>query len=186
MRTVRKLFWAALPLAAACSSVAVHTDYNATADFSRYKTYYWAKTPTTRNPIMADRIVAKIDGELYAKGWRKAAEGQADAAVAAHVTASEKERLDTMYNTMGPGGWYGSGGYGWVGAASASYTVVHYTVGTLIVDIFDAQSKKAIWHATAESTVTNDAPEVQQKIDEATQKMFKDFPPLRAAGNSPR
>lgn len=177
MKTPRTLFWATLPLLAACSGVQVHTDYDAAADFSRYKTYYWAKTPATRNPIMADRIVAEVDGQLYAKGWRKAAEGEADAAVAAHVTAQEKERIDTMYNNMGPGGWYPYGAYGWVGAGMSTSTVTYYTVGTLIVDILDAKSKKAVWHGTAEGTVTNDAADMQKKIGEAARQMFQNFPP---------
>ncbi len=185
MKIFRTLCWTALPFIAACSGVETHTDYNTATDFSRYKTYYWAKTPTTRNPIMADRIVADIDNRLAAKGWRKAAEGEADAAIAAHVTAHEQERIDTMYNNMGPGGWYGYGGYGWAGAGMATSTVTYYTVGTLIVDIFDAKTKKAIWHATSESTVPDDPAEGQKKIDEAAQQMFKDFPPLRATANPP-
>ncbi len=188
MQIIKRLFWMALPFIAACSGVEVHTDYDAAADFSRYKTYYWAKKPATpRNPIMADRIVAEIDGQLYAKGWRKAPEGQADAALASHVTSQERERVDTVYNNTGPGGWYGWSGYGaWAGAGMATSTVTYYTVGTLIVDIFDAKSKKGIWHGTAEGTVTSDYPEMTKKVNEAIQKMFLAFPPFRAAGNPPR
>ena len=178
MRTIKTLVWAALPFVAACSGVDVHSDYDSTANFSRYKTYYWAKTPATpRNPLMADRIVSEIDGQLQRKGWRKAAAEQADTAVAAHVTSREKEQIDTMYNGMGPG-WYGGGmGGGWAGSGMATTTVNYYTVGTLIVDIFDAKSKKAVWHATAESTVTSDSQEVAKTVSTATLQMFKDFPP---------
>ncbi len=183
MQTLKKLFWTVLPFIAACSGVDVQTDYDAAADFSRYKTYYWAKTPTTRNPIMAGRIVADIDGQLYAKGWRKAPEGQADAAVAAHVTTRENERIDTVYNNMGPGGWYGYGWYGpWVGGGMSTTLVTHYTIGTLIVDIFDAKSKKGIWHGTAEGTVTADNLDNQKKLNEAIQKMFQAFPPSGVSG----
>jgi hypothetical protein len=192
MRTVRSLFWATLPFIAACAGVEVHTDYDSAADFTRYKTYYWAKTPTTpQNPLMAERIVSEIDGQLYAKGWRKAAEGAADAAVAAHVTTREKEQIDTMYNSMGPG-WYGRGMYGGMygglggGATMATSTVNYYTIGTLFVDIFDAKTKKAIWHGTAEETVGSDSQDNAKKVSEAALQMFKNFPPPGAAGQPPR
>jgi hypothetical protein len=55
-------------------------------------------------------------------------------------------------------------------------TVSYYTVGTLIVDILDAKTKKAVWHGTAAGTVTNDAADVQLKIDEAARQMFQNFP----------
>jgi hypothetical protein len=188
MRTFRTLFWAALPFVAACSGVDVHTDYDSAADFSRYKTYYWAKTPATpQNPLMAERIVSEIDGQLYAKGWRKAVEGQADTALAAHVTTREKEQIDTMYSGMGPG-WYGGRGmYGGFGAGTglATSTVNYYTVGTLFVDIFDAKSKKAVWHGTAEETVSSDSQDNAKKVSEAALQMFKNFPP-GAAGQPPR
>ncbi len=184
MRTFRPFFWAVLPFIAACSGVETHTDYDSAADFSRYKTYYWAKVPATpKNPLMADRIVAAVDGQLFAKGWRKVAEGGAETAIASHVTTHEQERIDTMYNNMGPGGWNGYGGYGtWAGAGMSTSTVTYSTVGTLIVDILDAKSKKAIWHATAQGTVSEDAADVQKKVEEAARQMFKDFPP----GNPPR
>lgn len=188
MRNLRNVLWMALPLLAGCSGVEVHTDFNGAVDFSQYKTYYWAKTPTTRNPIMAERIVADVDGQLAAKGWRKVPEEKASAAVASHVTAREQERIDTMYNNMGPG-WYGpgggAGGMGWAGAGMSTSTVTYYTVGTLIVDVLDAKTHQGIWHATAEGTVSNDAQDVREKITEAVQKMFKDFPPFRGASTPP-
>ena len=174
---------------AACSGVETHSDFDASADFSRYKTYYWAKTPTTvQNPLMADRIVAEIDGQLYLKGWRKVADASGDAALAAHVTTREKEQIDTMYSGMGPG-WYGYG-YGagpgaWAGGGMATSTVNYYTVGTLIVDIFDAKSKKAIWHGTGEGTVSNDSQENAKKVSEAATQLFKNFPVTRPGGNPP-
>ena len=101
---------------------------------------------------------------------------------------------------MGPG-WYGPaggmggwGGYGmmgggmggWGGAGMSTSTVSYYTVGTLIVDILDAKTRKAIWHGTAEGTVDNDAQDMKKEFHDAAQKMFKDFPPFRAAANPPR
>lgn len=183
MQNRLKLLWATLPLLAACSGVQVHTDFDPAAHFSRYKTYYWAKTPTTpNNPLMANRIVDQIDGQLAAKGWQKTAEGQADVALASHVTTREQEQVDTMYNNMGPG-WYGPGMAGWGGNFAyggmgvATTTVSTHTIGTLFLDMLDAKNHKAVWHGTAEGTVTNDASDNEKKVSEALAKMFKNFPP---------
>ena len=134
---------------------------------------------------MADRIVNEIDGQLFSKGWRKVPEAEADTAIAAHVTAQEREQIDTMYNNVGPGGWYGPGfAGGWAGAGVATTTVSYFTVGTLLVDIMDAKTKKGIWHGTAEGTASQnqDPSETQKLIGEATAKLFKGFPPLVPAG----
>jgi len=187
MRTARKLIWAVLPFVAACSSVEVHTDYDSSVDFSRFRTYYWAKTPETRNPLMAPRIVSAIDAQLTARGWQRVAEGQGDAAVASHVTAREQERIDTMYNNMGPG-WYGPAGGmgGWAGTGMSTSTVSVFTIGTLIVDILDAKTRKAIWHGTAEGTVDSDVQSTEQKVNDAAQRLFQNFPPTPATSKASR
>jgi len=172
----------ALPFIAACSGVEVHTDYDASVDFSHYKTYYWSKTPTTKNPLMGQRIVAEIDGQLFTKGWRKVPEDQAAATIAAHVTTQEREQIDTMYNNVGPGGWYGPGfAGGWAGAGVSTSTVSYFTVGTLLIDILDAKTKRGIWHGTAEGTITDDPQQNEKEIAEGVSKMFKNFPPGIAA-----
>jgi hypothetical protein len=183
MRTYRMFTWAVLPFVAACSSVDVHTDYDASVNFSSFKTYFWSKTPTTTNPLMASRIVAEIDGQLYDRGWRKVPEAQADAIIAAHVTSQEREQINTMYNNVGPGGWYGPGfAGGWAGSGVSTSTVSYFTVGTLLVDILDAKTKKGIWHGTAEGTISDDPEQNQKQIAEAATKLFQNFPPRIAAG----
>lgn len=184
MRFFSVLLVTALLILTGCSSVEVHTDFDSTADFSKIRKYYWQKIPTTKNPLMADRIVAEIDAQLEARGWQRVSQDKADVAIAAHVTSHEEERIDTMYNNMGPG-WYGPaggvGGWGWAGAGMSTSTVSFYEVGTLIVDIFDIQNHHAIWHGTAEATVDDDAQKQEANVREAALKLFKDFPPGRKA-----
>ena len=173
MRTNRICVLAVLSFIAACAGMDVNTDYDAAVDFLRYKTYFWSQTPKTTNPLMADRIVAEVDAQLRSKGWRRVTEGQGDAAVAAQVTSHEHERI----SPAGPG-WSGPSWYGWGVAGGSTATVSYYTVGTLIVDIFDAKSKKAIWHSMAEGSGSESPPENQAKITEAVVQMFQKFPPV--------
>ena len=186
MRTSKLILAAVLPFVAACSSVEVHTDYDASVNFARYKTYCWTKVPTLTNPLMGGRIVAEIDGQLFAKGWQKVTdEQQADALIAAHVTTQEREQINTMYNNVGPGGWYGPGfAGGWAGAGVSTSTVSYFTVGTLLVDILDAKTKQGIWHGTAEGTVSQDPQQNEKEIAESTTKLFQAFPPGLVATKS--
>ena len=64
-----------------------------------------------------------------------------DALVVLHGATQVKKDLNTFYS--GGYGGYGWRGYGGMGMGSSSTTVNEYTVGTLVVDIFDAKSKAA-------------------------------------------
>jgi hypothetical protein len=50
-------------------------------------------------------------------------------------------------------------------------------VGTLVVDIFDAKSKSLVFRGTAQDEMSEKADKNEKKLDKATAKMFKDFPP---------
>jgi hypothetical protein len=55
--------------------------------------------------------------------------------------------------------------------------VTSYTVGTLVVDMFDTRTKRAVWSAMAEDTIPNTPEEINADIDAAVAKMFAGFPP---------
>ena len=51
-----------------------------------------------------------------------------------------------------------------------------FEVGTIVIDMFDARSKTAVWHGYA-SHVLSDKPEKNaQRADEAVAKIFEKFP----------
>src|SRR5262249_26422663 len=115
----------------------VKTDYDRSTDFSKYKTYSWEKVQT-QDPLWVDRIKAAVNSALAAKGWTEAPSGGSVAIVAVEMTRNQ-QTLDTFYNGFG-GGWRWGGGFG-----DATTTVDNYKVGTLVVDLFDANGKKLIW-----------------------------------------
>src|SRR5574341_1170619 len=49
----------------------VRVDFDKGADFSKYKTFAWAKGAPAGNPLVHQRIVAGIEAQLMAKGLRK-------------------------------------------------------------------------------------------------------------------
>src|SRR5271154_7507376 len=71
----RIVFSMAVAILAATASLAeVKTDYDRTAEFSRYKTYSWGKVHT-QNPLWGDRIKAAVASALAAKGWTEIESG---------------------------------------------------------------------------------------------------------------
>jgi hypothetical protein len=148
----------------------VTTDYNKTADFAQYKTFMWIKEPKTTDPLMRQRVIDDVNSALAAKGL-KLVTSNADLCIAAHNATKEERSLNTFYNGFG-GGWRWGGGFG-----SSTTSVNTYEVGTLIVDIFDAKSKDAIWRGTSTKTLSDNPQKNADNLNKAVEKMFKDFPP---------
>jgi uncharacterized protein DUF4136 len=153
----------------------VKTDFDPGTNFSTLKTYYWAKSdPVPGNDLMNQRVVAAVDHWLTVKGWTKAPEERADVAVAVSVSTKQSTSVETLYNGMAGWGYRGWG----AGMGSATTMVNTYTDGTMLVDLFDAKTKKLVWRGTATGTVSNDPRKNAEKIQKVTEKMFKKkFPP---------
>ena len=74
------------------------------------------------------------------------------------------------------------GGYGYRyggmgGMGTSTTTVSEYTVGTLVVDMFDAKSKNLVFRGIAEDELSDNAEKNAKKLEKASTKMFKNFPP---------
>jgi len=161
---------AALTMLLACVSFAqqVKTDYDHNANFSQYKTYSWTKVKT-QDPLLVDRIKSAVNGDLAAKGWTEVSSG-GDVEVFAVEMTQNQQTLDTFYNGFG-------GGRRWGGFGNATTTVDTYAVGTLVVDLFDANTKKLIWRGTASDTLSDKADKNTKNLNKGVTKMFEHFPP---------
>src|ERR1700733_9851346 len=117
------------PLGAFAQKINVDWDHNIT-DFSKYKTYAWVKPARpASSPFMNDRIIAAVDAQLAAKGLGKV---ESDGDMLVTYNAGVKEERSAM--TTGMGGWR-MGGMGRIDP-------IVENVGTLVVDLSDAQEKK--------------------------------------------
>ena len=163
-------------LVAACvSTPVVQTDHDPAAAFSAYRTYAWRQEPPASNPLVRQRLVAAIEARLQAKGWSPAPESEADIALVGNVASREEQTIETFYEGPGWSEWEwrgvtGHGGY----RTTRVYT---YTVGTLVLDMFDTRTRKAVWRATAEGTVPATPKQVDAAMQAAVDKMFAEFPP---------
>jgi len=159
----------ALLFATAVFGQHVKTDYDRTADFSQYKTYSWEKVQT-QDPLWIERIKGAVNGELASKGLSEVASGGDVSVVAVEMTKTQRS-LNTFYNGLG-GGWRFGGGFG-----EATTTVDTYKVGTLVVDLFDAKTKKLIWRGSASGTLSDKSDKNIKSLNNGVQKMFDHFPP---------
>jgi hypothetical protein len=110
-----------------------------------------------------------VDKELTAKGWSQVPSG-GDVALVAVEKTSVQQQYNTFYD--GFGGWRWGGGMG-----DSTTTVDSYKVGTLIVSMFDGNSKQLIWKGTSSSDLSGNPEKNTKKLDKDVDKMFKKFPP---------
>jgi Domain of unknown function (DUF4136) len=160
----------AVLLSACTTSPTVKTDFDPGANFARFQTYNWIARPDGGSPLMQQRIVDGIDSRLQARGWKLVPNG--DVHVAAHVTSTERQTFNTTYNNFG----YSWGGFG-PATSSSQTTLETFEVGTLVVDMFDGKSKKALWRGTASGTLQDDPARMTAMLQAALDKMFAGFPP---------
>ena len=151
----------------------VKTDYDRAADFAQYKTYSWEHVKS-KDPLFEDRIKNAIDGALAARGLTKVESG-GDVSIVALQMTTDQQTLNTFYNGFGGGwGWrrFGGGGIG-----EATTTTETYKVGTLVVDLFDAKTKKLLWRGSSSDTLSNNSDKNIKNLDKGVEKMFQKFPP---------
>ena len=168
-RTILASVGIAVLFATASFAQQVKTDYDRSADFSQYKTYSWEKVQT-QDPLLVDRIKEAVNADLTAKGLTPVDSGGDIAIVAIEMTKNQ-HTLNTFYDGFG-GGWRWGGGFG-----NATTTVDNYKVGTLVVDLFDAKTKKIIWRGSSSDTLSDKSDKNIKNLDKGVQKMFDHFPP---------
>lgn len=168
------ILFVALLVSVTCLFAKTVTDYDHAVNFGSYHTYSWIGV-TVNEPFWKDRVTNAIDNQLTAKGWQKVPT-RGDASVSAFGSTVEQRRLETWYGGGFGGGWYHRGW--WVGAGGPGYVAVEsIPVGTLHVDIFDARTKKVIWHGDASDTLTQKPDKNEKKLEKEVAELFKKFPP---------
>lgn len=143
----------------------VTVDYDKGTDFSKYKTFAWGKGTIADNPLVHQRIVAGIEGQLVMKGLRKV-ESNPDIIVIYHAATDTQVSVSTMGG--GPLG-------GWRWGMGTAY-VDKVPVGQLVVDIGDRSNKKFVWRGTASGTINSKQEKNEKALYTALTKMFQNFP----------
>lgn len=157
-------------MAAGAYAQHVTTDSAPGAPFGQYRTFAWTPGTPAAVSLMEQRIHAGVNSQLQAKGLTQVSTNP-DLYVATHVV--KQQVPEVISDGFGP--WWGYGG----GMA----TVQTYTKGTLVVDLYDAATKKMVWRGVATSTLSDKPSKNTAKLDKALVKMFEKYPPGVASAN---
>ena len=169
MKVARLVFGLALLLIAnSAFGQKVTTDSMPGTDWSKYHTFSWGEGTPVQDPLLAQKIVAEIESQLTAKGFKKV-DSDPDLVVLYHTTTGEQKSL----NWSNMGGW---GRFGGMGSAQVDTVIT----GQLKVDIGDAKEKKFLWRGTAAGTVSSDPQKLEKTLNKSVAKMFQKFPPTTA------
>lgn len=182
MKTLKISLFAALAVAlAACSTVKVVTDLDKTHDFSNYKTYTFLGWQDDSDKIINEfdrkRFRDAFKHEFKSRGLEYVGEN-GDMAVSLFIVVDQKTSTTAYTNYYGTGG-YGYGRYrgGWGGGyATTTYSESDYLEGTLVMDVFDGQSKDQVWQAIATGTVTEKPEKRETSIPKTIAALMKEFP----------
>lgn len=168
------LILAILMLIAGCASMKVVINYDETADFSQYKTYFPMKSQLKGDPGARQRqalfnrqALDEIEKIMEAKGF-KSAESPEDADLLMHFFTMIKNQRDYALPTYRVGRW----GRRWVARPGH---VVQYKEGTLGIDMVDRFRKELVWQGIGKGLLDKTNP--QKNLVEAVSEVLKDFPP---------
>jgi hypothetical protein len=139
-------------------------------DFSKYHTYKWVAIEggTHPNQIADAEIKQAVDAQLQAKGLTKTDNDKADLLVGYQVAVDQQKQWNA----------YGTGGFRW-GGGMASATSSTIDIGSLVLDMYDPNTKQLVWTGTATKTLNpgSNQQKNQKNLDKAMEKLLKKFPP---------
>ena len=161
----------------------VFVDYDRSLILQSYRTFAWAQTeqPSLRgeSPLMHSRIKNAIEYHLTASGL---IEDTANPDL--YVTYYTNSKEEVQLHTSGMGYAFG-GGWGWdpywgPGFGSSTTRSYSYRRGSLVIDIWDARQKQAIWRGTAEAVIKENPQKAARQIDKAVAKIVKTWDKMYA------
>jgi hypothetical protein len=162
----------------------VYVDYDREADFSKYRTFAWAETPPTsleaNHPMAHEFIKESIAIELTGGGGMIEDLDDPDVFVTYHT--APKESLQLMVAAFGyayPSGW-GWDPYWGTAMVTGSAQVNTYRKGSLIIDVWDARTKLALFRGTASDVISENPEKALRQVDKAITKIVQKYRKMRA------
>ena len=148
---------------ASAGAAEVKVNYDLQADFTRYKTWRWRKGTPAPDPVADEHLRDAIESGLAARGLSRV-ESRGDLEVVYHVAAENKIGVENL-PYMQP-------------FFEGRATRIRYlNVGTLVLDMIDASSRKVVWRGDARDATTPVPRAIERMIDEGVAQLLQDFPP---------
>lgn len=175
----------ATSLALGCTSNPVNSDYDATADFARYRTFGFTAKEAAQGEqyqsLLDSRLETFITSEMESRGYTLAEAGAAaDLAIDYHAHIEEKQKV---VSTPEPTHW-GRSWYDPWPTYHNNVRTVDYKQGTLIINLIDNSSKQMVWQGTMQGTVKrSDMENPREAIASAVSRIFSEYPFKAGLGN---
>ena len=156
-----------------CATVRVTSDYDASTDFTTYKTFAFYKKGIDKSEISSldkKRILKAIESELIAKGFTKSE--SPDLLVNIFTKSRQKVNIyNNNYLYMGWRPWYYGPNFG--------TQITKYTEGTLFVDLIDAKKKELAWQGIGSGglSTSGSVEKKEAKIKEFVTEIMAKYPP---------
>ena len=152
---------------------AVNTDYDHSVNFLKYKTYNVQKVHATDSGV-EDRLVIALDRDLQAR-YLHPDTNNPDLLIAIVEANKDTSEYTNFYSGLSGLSWERGWGSGFMDGTNM---VGDIPAGTLVLDMWDAKTKKLVWRGTITepASVTGDK-EADQKMDKAVSQVLSKFPP---------
>jgi len=182
---MRRSFFVAvisLLLVAGCSSIQILVEKNPGADFDGYQTWEWyPRDPVSKadprlelNEDLRKFIESSVEKQLADRGYKRSGFSP-DLYVDYHLT------LQDVANSQVVNNYYGQDYYPDFELNIPGYQDTYdyrWEEGSLLLMVFDSQSKQLVWRGLASTEVNTQGPrkEAKERIDKAVEKLAKEFP----------
>jgi hypothetical protein len=159
----------------------VRVDLDKDADFSKFKTYNFLGWQDDIDKIINEfdknRIIDAFKAELDGRKLERV-ENDPDMTFSLYLVIDQKTSISGYTNYSGGVGMgYRRGGWGWgMGHSTTTYNEEDYLEGTMVLDVYDSESKNLVWQAVGVKTVTENPDKREKSIPKAINKLMKKFP----------
>ena len=176
MKIIIRIAFATLVLAGLIEAQDVNYNFDAAADFTKFKTYKWVEIPggIKLDDLLAKQLTTALEAELAKKSLTKTDSDDADLYIGYQVAVTQEKEI-TAYDT----GWGYGARWGGRGMTTATSSTLH--IGSVAMDIYDRANKRLVWRGVATKTIDQGAkPEKRQKnIQKGAEKLLKNYPPTK-------
>ncbi|RLD55101.1 MAG: hypothetical protein DRI97_10160 [Bacteroidetes bacterium] len=162
-----------------CSSIEVVVDPKNNTDFSKYETYSFLGWQNNSDEILEDTdrkaMRDAFTSEFERRGLKRV-KFKGDIQISLYIIVSEVGSVSgiaTHYSNANS--IYTHYGYGY-GYSTSTMKQKSSEVGTMIMDVFDGQSKKQVWQAIAKKTITQDLDKRAKNMQTNIRAIMRDFP----------
>lgn len=166
----------------------VSSDYDKTVDFTKFKTIKFLGWQDNSDQLVNDldkkRILESFGKEFEMRNLSFVEQG-GDLAVTLYLVIDQKTSTTAYTNYTGGMGYGGRWGYGYgmgygagmgMGSATTTYSENDYEVGTLVVSVYDGESKNLVWQGISSKTLKDNPKKREKTIPKAVSKIMKKYP----------